>query len=277
MTTTPMLGIALPTRFGNGPADTLAYQDACVDVARDHDAAVVLIAGHHGQNAGLQNVPLAARILSRVGTVPVAPLFLAATWPPQLLVEQVTTLRTMAGLHGSRVIAVIASGAHGEPPVMTPENPEGHRGRGTDLALSALIRAGVETWVAGERGRGLRRANDGDGWVANAVYGDDELREQLAVVAASPVRAVRRDVVWRRDPEEADVVVRQHLDAGYRTGMRSDHVIKGDTAACMGQLQHLGNLGFTHVLLRPMAPTVDEAVSTLATLFSAVAAAPRKS
>lgn len=273
VTTPPTLGLALPTRIADapGPRPTLDLLDACLDAAGG-EAAVVLVACHHGPGAGLQSLPLAMRMLARLDGTSIAPLFIAPAWPPTLLAEQMGSLAAIAETDGAAAVAVIAAGHAVTPVVASEANPTVDRGRAVDLVFAALIDAGVETWVAGERGRGLERAASSDGWVANAVYDHRELSDQLAVTGSVRVRALRRDVLCREDPTEARAEAHRILENGYRPGMRPEHLVLGDADDCARQLADYADLGFTHVLLRPMEATPDAAGACVDGVFRATRA-----
>jgi hypothetical protein len=266
----PELGIALPTSTPAGPRHTLAYLESCTDAAASSGASTILLAGRHGPTAQFQVAPLVPLLATRAPGVTIAPLFIAPVWPVGLLTEHVITVATLAEAAGSSVVPVLASGRQ-EPVATSVGSPDRGRGDATDESLSILTELGFKPWMAAERGPAMRRAARADGWISNAVYDDTELAQQLSVVSAVPIRAVRRDVMCRLDGEKAQADAETALERGYRQGMRIEHVIAGDSRACAEAIAHYGETGFTHVLMRPMDADPDAAAESIAAVFDAFA------
>lgn len=273
---TVALGVGLRTRFAGADGAALAHVRACAGAADRGRAQVVMVGDKRGDPGQLHGVPLLTWLLPTLAAVPtVAALFLAPTWPAGVLAESAATLALLAGAAGTRFVAVVAAGrgaastqparargGRGEQVVRDADNPHGTRAGGADAAVRRLREVGVETWIAAERGRALERAATASGWVANAVYDQDQLRAQLGAVAHVPTRLVRRDVVCLDDHDAAVGVARDVVTSGYR-GMTLDHLVAGDPEHCAARVRELADLGFTGVLIRPVQDSAGAAADTV--------------
>ena len=272
------VGVALRTRYPDGvPARDHVL--ACAEAASD-GAAFFWIGDKRRppRESGtyLHNVTTLAWLLPRLGGVArVGSLFLTASWPLDLMLEQIDTLRDLAGTDGRGLDVVLALG---RPDTATEGRSRVQALEDAIAALSGSSHAGREVWIAAERGRALERAGrTGGAWLANATYSRAELAEQAEiVVAARPAASrdrplgVRRDLMCLPDDEQAREEAASMLAGGYRRGMTDDHLLVGSPATCAQQVRELAAIGFTHVAVRPMPFDPDIAASSLSAFLTEV-------
>ena len=273
------VGVALRTRYPDGVP------------ARDHVVACAQAAGDGAaffwmgdkrrppRETGtyLHNITTLAWLLPHLGEVPrVGSLFLTASWPLDLMLEEIDALGELAGADGRGVDVVLALG---RPDTVTEGRSRVHALEDAIAALSSGdSHADRELWIAAERGRALERAGrTGGGWLANATYSRAELAEQAeAVVAARPNASgdrplgVRRDLMCLPDDEQARAAAASMLADGYRRGMTDEHLLVGSPATCAQQVRELAAIGFTHIAVRPMPFDPDIAASSLSAFLTEV-------
>lgn len=273
------VGVALRTRYPDGvPARDHVL--ACAEAASG--GAAFFWMGDKRRppreiGTYLHNVTALAWLLPRLhGVARVGSLFLTASWPLDLMLEQIDTLRELAEAEGRGVDVILALG---RPDTAT-------EGRSRVQALEdaiAALRGGSShpdqgLWIAAERGRALERAGRaGGGWLANATYSRAELAEQAeVVVAARPAVSgdhplgVRRDLMCLPDDEQARAAAASMLASGYRRGMTEDHLLVGSPATCAQQVRELAAVGFTHIAVRPMPFDPDIAAANLSAFLTEV-------
>jgi alkanesulfonate monooxygenase SsuD/methylene tetrahydromethanopterin reductase-like flavin-dependent oxidoreductase (luciferase family) len=287
------LGISIGSTFATdgaggqraGPASVVAQARA----ARRAGLDSLTIGDHHSTApAGyVQNVPMIGRILAEWEDRPLGCLFLVPLWNPVLMAEQIGTLAAMAS--GPFIVQVglgrgpsqfRAMGADfGERATLLEEGVRVAqallRGETADsavfgingAAISPLPPEGTEWWIGGGVAKAIERAARlGDCWYANAdltpgTAGQalDIYRQACARHGRQPVRIpIRKDVFISESRAEAERIGDALVDTGYR-GFPREAVAYGDPDSVAEQLAVYGEMGFTDIIIRTMAPLPPEA------------------
>ncbi|MHB1931360.1 MAG: LLM class flavin-dependent oxidoreductase [Acidimicrobiales bacterium] len=286
------VGISIGTSFSAdgpdgpraGPRQVLGQAQAALRAGLDH----LTLGDHHATGPGgyVQNVPMLGRIAAGWTGRPMGCLFLLPLWNPVLVAEQVGSLAAMSpepfilqtGAGGGRqqframgasleergarleeALRVVQALLRGEAVDSEPWGIEGAR-------VTPLPPAGVEWWIGGGVAKAIdRAARLGDCWYGNAdltpqaaARGIAVYREACARHGREPVRVpIRKDVFVAEDRAEAERVGDALVAAGYR-GFERSAVAYGDPESVAGQLAVYGDLGFTDVVIRTMAPLPPE-------------------
>jgi alkanesulfonate monooxygenase SsuD/methylene tetrahydromethanopterin reductase-like flavin-dependent oxidoreductase (luciferase family) len=234
----------------------------------------------------VQNVPILGRILADWTERPAGCLFLVPLWNPVLMAEQIGTL---AAISGSRFIVQTGLGAGA---AQFRAMGADHRSRGalleegirvvqgllkgetvdsdlygvTGARIAPLPPAGTEWWVGGGVPKAIdRAARLGDCWYGNADLTPETAARDISLYreactrhGRSPARIpIRKDVFIAEDPATAKRVGDALVEAGYR-GFDRKAVAYGDPDDVAEQLSVFGDLGFTDVIIRTMAPLPAE-------------------
>src|SRR5471030_2146181 len=219
------------------------------------------------------------RVLAEWGERPVGALFLLPLWHPVLLAEQVGTL---ASLTPGRFILQCALGGGDEQfgGMGVPLRGRVARFESTLDVLRRLLageevttdeplpvraaRGGplppepVDVWIGASAPAAIdRAARLGDGWIAAPGTTPAEAAAQIeqyrscSAVHGRPVgvTAIRRDIHVGADPADARRVAGPILAHGYR-GLPPDALVVGGAAEVSTAFADLGELGFSHVLVR---------------------------
>lgn len=267
-----------------------------IERARAADEAGVdslFVGDHHGVPVPyLQNTPVLARLLAD-WTGPVAgALYLLPLWHPTIVAEQ---LGTLAALTESRIVLQCALGGADQFAVVGQRT--GDRVRRFEIGLDVVRRllAGealdgvdtpwgpitgqispvpdhrVEVWIGADVDPAIdRAARLGDAWYGSVQLSPDELattvaryRERCAAHGTTPsCFPVRRDVYVGVDDADVARVVDPVVASGYR-GMDPAALVTGTVSQVVDQLGRLGDLGFTDVIVRQLAPDQSDALASI--------------
>ena len=263
-----------------------------VRAARDAGLDSLFLGEHHSTGGTYyQNVPMLGRVLAEWGDRPVGALFLLPLWHPVLLAEQVGTL---ASLTPGRFVLQCALGGGDDQfggmgvPLrgrvarfestldvlrrllageeVTADDPLPIRGaRGGPLPPEP-----VDVWIGASAPAAIdRAARLGDGWIAAPGLTPAEAAAQIehyrlcCEVHGRPVgvTAIRRDIHVGADPADALRVAGPILANGYR-GLPPDSLVVGGAAEVSKAFADLGDLGFSHVLVRHLADDQNEVLAS---------------
>lgn len=263
-----------------------------VSAARDAGLESLFLGEHHSTGGSYyQNVPMMGRLLAEWGDRPAGALFLLPLWHPVLLAEQVGTL---ASLTPGRFILQCALGG-GEDQFGGMGVPLRGRVARFESTLSVLrrllageevstdeplsIRAArsgplppepVDVWIgASAPGAIDRAARLGDGWIAapglTPAEAARQLEEYRSRCAAHDrpvgVTAIRRDVHVGTDQADARRVADPILAGGYR-GLPPESLVVGGVGQVSAAFADLGDLGYSHVLIRHLADDQSEVLAS---------------
>ena len=263
-----------------------------VRAARDAGLDSMFLGEHHSTGGTYyQNVPMLGRILAEWGDQPVGALFLLPLWHPVLLAEQVGTL---ASLTPGRFILQCALGGGDDQfgGMGVPLRGRVARFESTLDVLRRLLageavttdqplpisaaRSGplppepVDVWIGASAPAAIdRAARLGDGWIAAPGTTLAEAAAQLEHYRACceehgrpvGVTAIRRDIHVGADPADALRVAGPILAHGYR-GLSPDALVVGGAAEVSKAFADLGELGFSHVLVRHLADDQREVLAS---------------
>lgn len=271
------VGVSLRSRYD--PPDVRTGARWMVEQAATAWAAGLdsLFVGDHHATAGpyYQNAPVLGRLLAEwSGPRPAGALYLLPLWPPVLVAEQVGTLASIAA---GPFILQCALGA-GDVQFKAMGADPRRRAGVFELVLDTVrrllagsevdgVRIGplppkpVDVWIGGTAPAAIdRAARLGDAWLAapevvpeQAAQLIEVYRERCAVHGRAPSAiAIRRDVHIGADDADAWRVARPILDAGYR-GFDPAATVVGGPAEVAAQFHRLAALGYTDVVIRPLA------------------------
>lgn len=263
-----------------------------VRAARDAGLDSMFLGEHHSTGGTYyQNVPMLGRILAEWGDRPVGALFLLPLWHPVLLAEQVGTL---ASLTPRRFILQCALGGGDDQfgGMGVPLRGRVARFESTLHVLRRLLageevttdqplpiraaRGGplppepVDVWIGASAPAAIdRAARLGDGWIAAPGTTLAEAAVQIGHYRACcevhgrpvGVTAIRRDIHVGADPADALRVAGPILAHGYR-GLPPDALVVGGAAEVSKAFADLGELGFSHVLVRHLADDQREVLAS---------------
>ena len=287
--------IGVSERSGYGMSDVRVgarWMVERVRAARDAGLESLFLGEHHATGgAYYQNVPMLGRLLAEWGDRPAGALFLLPLWHPVLLAEQVGTL---ASLTPGRFILQCALGG-GEDQFGGMGVPLRGRVARFESTLDVLrrllageevttndplpIRAArsgplppepVDVWIGASAPAAIDRAGRlGDGWIAAPGLTLKEASAQLdqyrtnCAAHSRPVgvTAIRRDVHVGLDRADAWRVAEPVVAQGYR-GMPREALVVGGTAEVGQAFAELGDLGFSHVLVRHLADDHREVLAS---------------
>jgi alkanesulfonate monooxygenase SsuD/methylene tetrahydromethanopterin reductase-like flavin-dependent oxidoreductase (luciferase family) len=281
------VGVSLRSRYD--PPDVRTGAQWMVEQAATASAAGLhsLFVGDHHATSGpyYQNAPILGRLLAEWDQRTAGVLYLLPLWNPVLVAEQVGTLASIAG---GPFVLQCAIGAGDEQFAALGADLR-TRARTFERNLDVIRRllsgeevvdgAGigplppeaVDVWIGGTAPPAIdRAARLGDAWLAGPELLFDQAarlldlyRERCATYGRTPSTiAIRRDVHVGADDEGAWRVARPILDAGYR-GFDPAVTIVGGPDRVNEQFERLAGLGFTDVIVRPLA---DEQSDTLTCL-----------
>jgi alkanesulfonate monooxygenase SsuD/methylene tetrahydromethanopterin reductase-like flavin-dependent oxidoreductase (luciferase family) len=223
---------------------------------------------------------------------PAGALYLLPLWNPVLLAEQVATLACIAqgrfilqcGLGGDRRQSL---GMGVDPKLRTGMFETSLAAlralwRGEEVSLDrywSIERARIaplppepiEVWVGAQAPAAIHRAaRVAEGWLASpsltpqqAADGINRYWQACAEHARTPsATAIRRDIFIGATSAEARRVVEPYLAAGYR-GFPPEAIAYGSVAEVAEQFLHLGEIGFTDIIVRNLSARQDECLATI--------------
>jgi len=252
-----------------------------------------LFLGEHHSTGGMyyQSVPMLGRVLAEWGDRPAGALFLLPLWHPVLLAEQVGTLASVAP--GRFILQCALGGGDDQFGGMgVPLRGRVARFESTLDVLRRLLageevttdqplfiraaRGGplppepVDVWIGASAAAAIdRAARLGDGWIAapgttpaEAVVQIEQYRSSCAEHGRPVgVTAIRRDIHVGADPADALRVAGPIVARGYR-GLPPDSLVVGGPVEVGEAFAALGDLGFSHVLVRHLAEDQREVLAS---------------
>jgi alkanesulfonate monooxygenase SsuD/methylene tetrahydromethanopterin reductase-like flavin-dependent oxidoreductase (luciferase family) len=292
---TGSLHIGVSERSGYGVADPRTgarWMVERVRAARDAGLESLFLGEHHATGGTYyQNAPMLGRLLAEWGDRPAGALFLLPLWHPVTLAEQVGTL---ASLTPGRFILQCALGG-GEDQFGGMGVPLRGRVARFESTLSVLRRllAGdevttdepltlhgarsgpqppepVDVWIGASAPAAIdRAARLGDGWIAapglTPAQAEQQIHQYRASCAAHHrpvgVTAIRRDVHVGADPRDAWRVAEPIVAHGYR-GLPRESLVVGGVEQVSQAFADLGDLGYSHVLVRHIADDQGEVLAS---------------
>jgi alkanesulfonate monooxygenase SsuD/methylene tetrahydromethanopterin reductase-like flavin-dependent oxidoreductase (luciferase family) len=287
--------IGVSERSGYGMADArigARWMVERVRAARDAGLESLFLGEHHATGGTYyQNAPMLGRLLAEWGDRPAGALFLLPLWHPVLLAEQVGTL---ASLTTGRFILQCALGGGDDQfgGMGVPLRGRVARFESTLDVLRSLLageevttdepvsirsaRGGplppepVDVWIGASAPAAIdRAARLGDGWIAapgltpaEAARQIEEYRSRCAAHDRPVgVTAIRRDVHVGADRADARRVADPILAHGYR-GLPPESLVVGGAAEVGQAFVDLGDLGYSHVLVRHIADDQREVLAS---------------
>jgi alkanesulfonate monooxygenase SsuD/methylene tetrahydromethanopterin reductase-like flavin-dependent oxidoreductase (luciferase family) len=269
-----------------GALSTSTQADNLLDVAsaaRDADLDMLFFGDHHAVPPNYANsfspLPTLGRLMAVTGRMTLGAVLLAPFYPPVLLAEQ---LGTLAAFSPAPLVVTLALGQNpsqfaafglrqservGRLEEMVPVlrgllagdtvTAAGRHHRLDKVSTGPTPHRPVSIWLAGTvRAAAQRAGRLGDGWLTgqNATDADlveqlDAYREAAAAHGRAPLPVLRRDIYVGESDSEAERVVEQILDEGYR-GVGPDELLVGSADTVVQRLEHYRRLGFDDVLVR---------------------------
>jgi alkanesulfonate monooxygenase SsuD/methylene tetrahydromethanopterin reductase-like flavin-dependent oxidoreductase (luciferase family) len=260
--------------------------------AREAALDSLFLGEHHSTGSTYyQNAPMLGRLLAEWGDRPVGALFLLPLWHPVILAEQVGTLASLApgrfilqcALGGGvdqfggmgvplrgrvarfeSTLAVLRALLAGEE--VTTDDPLPLRGART----GPLPPEPVDVWIGASAPAAIdRAARLGDGWIAAPGLSPAQAAQQIEKYRSScaahgrpvGVTAIRRDVHVGADRSDAWRVADPILAHGYRQ-MAPESLVVGGAGEVSQAFADLGDLGYSHLLVRHLADDQGEVLAS---------------
>ena len=273
-----------------------------VRAARDAGLESLFLGEHHATGGSYyQNVPMLGRLLGEWGDRPAGALFLLPLWHPVLLAEQVGTLASMTS--GRFILQCALGGGDDQFGGMgVPLRGRVVRFESTLDVLRRLLageevtaddplpiraaRSGplppepVDVWIGASAPAAIERAARlGDGWIAAPGLTPAEAAAQIEKYRAScaehgrpvGVTAIRRDIHVGADRAGALRLAEPILALGYR-GLPRESLVVGGPAEVGQAFADLGDLGYSHVLVRHIVDDHREVLASYERLGDVVGA-----
>lgn len=288
------LGVSLNSTYVvDEPREAARRMLARATAANSSGFDSLFVGDHHGVPVPyLQNSPVLGRILADWSGPTAGALYLLPLWHPTIVAEQ---LGTLAALTDSRIVLQCALGGGDQFAVMGQQTRD--RVQRFEIGLDVVRRllAGetlddmatpwgsisgtispvpdqrVDVWIGADADPAIERAARlGDAWYGSVHLPPEELattfgryRDQCAAHGREPsCFPVRRDVYLGTDDADVARVVDPVVAAGYR-GMDPAALVTGTVAQVVDSIGALGDLGFTDVIVRQLAPDEADAIASL--------------
>jgi alkanesulfonate monooxygenase SsuD/methylene tetrahydromethanopterin reductase-like flavin-dependent oxidoreductase (luciferase family) len=287
------IGVSERSGYGTADARTGArWMIERVRAARDAGLESLFLGEHHATGGTYyQSAPMLGRLLAEWGDEPVGALFLLPLWHPVTLAEQVGTLASLA--QGRFILQCALGGGDDQFGGMgVPLRGRVARFEST-LAVLRLLLAGqevttdaplslmaarggplppepVDVWIGASAPAAIdRAARLGDGWIAapglTPTQAGEQIEQYLARCAEHDrpvgVTAIRRDVHVGAGPTDAWRVAEPIVSPGYR-GLPPESLVVGGVAQVSQAFADLGDLGYSHVLVRHLADNQREVLAS---------------
>ena len=253
----------------------------------------LFVGDHHGVPVPyMQNTPILGRILADWHGPTAGALYLLPLWHPTIVAEQ---LGTLAALTDSRIVLQCALGASDQFAIVGQQTRD--RVTRFEIGLDVVRRllAGetlsdeptpwgpisgsispmpdyrVDVWIGADVDAAIdRAARLGDAWYGSVQLPPADLaatfnryRDRCAALDRTPTCfPVRRDVYVSADQADVARVIDPVVAAGYR-GMDPAALVTGTVEQVVDQIGELGELGFTDVIVRQLAPDQTDALASL--------------
>lgn len=273
-----------------------------VAAARDAGLDSLFVGDQHvSPTPYYQNTPMLGRLLAEWGDAPAGCLFLLPLWHPVLVAEQIGTLAAIAqgpfimqcGLGwGETRFAAMGANIKMRPSAFeealdmvrrllageTVSSARRFRVTGASLALRPA--EPVEVWIGASALPAIdRAARLAEGWIASPSLTPEEARaqadfyrERCAAYGRQPgAVALRRDVYVAESSAEAQAVLQQALNQGYRN-IAADALIAGSVDEVAEQFRSFGEIGYTDILVRHLTNNQPKVLGSLARLAAVRAA-----
>jgi alkanesulfonate monooxygenase SsuD/methylene tetrahydromethanopterin reductase-like flavin-dependent oxidoreductase (luciferase family) len=286
------VGISIGTTFSTegpngtreGPREVLAQAMAAARAGLDS----LTVGDHHstGPAGYMQNVPMMGRILAEWTGRQSGCLFLVPLWHPVLMAEQIGTLATMAdgrfivqagigagrdqfgamGADLSRRVTSFEEGVRIVQALLSGETVTSEMFGIQHARIAPIPPDGVEWWIGGGVEKSIdRAARLGDCWYGNADLTPETAARDLAIYREACARhgrepsriPIRKDVLICESSREAEKAGDALVAAGYR-GFDRAAIAYGDPVGVAEQVSTYGDLGFTDIIIRTMAPLPPE-------------------
>jgi alkanesulfonate monooxygenase SsuD/methylene tetrahydromethanopterin reductase-like flavin-dependent oxidoreductase (luciferase family) len=290
------LSVSLLSRYGY--PDPRLGAEAMVErtvAAREAGLDALYLGDHHSEPSGYyQNAPMLGRLLAEWPRT-TGSLYLLPLWHPVILAEQVATLAAIA--RGRFILQVALGGGEEQFAAMGVQMrdrvPRFEAGldivrrllAGEEVSagepfsiqqarISPLPDAPIEVWLAGHAPKALdRAARMADGWVGGpqasiqeAVALADGYRAACAVHQRDPGPiVVRRDVHVAGDDAEAERVMAEAVESGYR-GFDPEVLVIGVIDDVTAKLRLLADAGVDEVEVRHIAEDQTDVLASMAHL-----------
>lgn len=148
-----------------------------------------------------------------------------------------------------------------------------HQGRWTiaNAHIAPTPPEPIEVWIAAEAEPAIERAARlGDGWIAAPSLTPARAKVDLArylvfceqYQRAPGARVIRRDIYVGTSADEAAATGGAVVAGGYR-GFAPEATIIGDVMAVADAFFALGQMGFTHILVRNLVSTQAHALASI--------------
>jgi alkanesulfonate monooxygenase SsuD/methylene tetrahydromethanopterin reductase-like flavin-dependent oxidoreductase (luciferase family) len=289
------LHIGMSERSGYGVADPRTgarWMVERVRAARDAGLESLFLGEHHATGGTYyQNAPMLGRLLAEWGDRPAGALFLLPLWHPVTLAEQVGTLASLtsgrfilqcalgggADQFGGMGVPLLGRVARFESTLATLRRLLAGEVVTTNEPLSLrAARSGplppepVDVWIGASAPAAIERAARlGDGWIAAPGLTPAQAAHQLEQYRAScaaqdrplGVTAIRRDVHVGADTRDAWRVADPILAHGYR-GLPPESLVIGGAEQVSQAFADLGDLGYSHILVRHLADDQREVLAS---------------
>jgi alkanesulfonate monooxygenase SsuD/methylene tetrahydromethanopterin reductase-like flavin-dependent oxidoreductase (luciferase family) len=291
------IGVSLRSGYGTVDVRTGAqWMIRRARAAREAGLESLFLGEHHSTGETYyQNAPMLGRLLAEWGDRPAGALFLLPLWHPVTLAEQVGTL---ASLTEGRFILQCALGAGDDQfgGMGVPLRGRVKRFESTLAVLRRLLageevttgeplpvrgaRAGplppepVDVWIGASAPAAIdRAARLGEGWIAAPGLTPAQAADQIHQYRSScaehdrpvGVTAIRRDIHVGADHSDAWRVADPVLARGYR-GIPRESLVVGGVAEVSQAFGDLGDLGYSHILVRQLADDQEEVLASYARL-----------
>ena len=253
----------------------------------------LFVGDHHGSPTPYyQNTPMLGRLLAEWGEAPAGCLFLLPMWHPVLVAEQIGTLAAIAqgrfimqcGLGwGEDRFAAMGVNIKTRPSafeealdivrrLLAGETvSSARRFRITNARLALRPQEPVEVWIGASAAPAIdRTARLAAGWIASPslTYAEartqaDLYRERCAAYGRDPGAIVlRRDVYVGESSTEAQAVLQQALNRGYR-GMPAEALIAGTVDGVADQFRTFTAIGYDEILVRHLTNDQPKVLGSL--------------
>jgi alkanesulfonate monooxygenase SsuD/methylene tetrahydromethanopterin reductase-like flavin-dependent oxidoreductase (luciferase family) len=250
-----------------------------------------------------QNTPILGRLLAEWGEAPAGCLFLLPLWHPVLVAEQIGTLAAIAqgrfimqcGLGwGEERFAAMGANMKTRPSAFEESLDivrrllagetvsSAGRFRIAEASLALRPAEPVEVHIGASAPPAIdRAARLAEGWIASPGLSREEARiqadfyrERCAAYGRRPgVIALRRDIYVGESSSEAQGVLQQALNQGYR-GIPAEALTAGSVDEVSQQFRSFADIGYTDILVRHLTndqPKVLGSLQRLAAVRAALA------
>ncbi len=259
--------------------------------ARDAGLDGLWVGDHHATPVPYyQNGPILARLAAEWDDRPLGALYLLPLWHPVLVAEQIATVAAVAQ---GRFVLQCAVGGGGEQfaalgcrlgerverfergldivrrllageVVDDPDGPWAVEG----AQVSPRPAEPVEVWIGAAASAGIARAARlGDTWYGGPEMVDDVAAAKLDeyrshATTEAPTLPLRRDVYVAADEADAARVREPITRDGYR-GFDPAALVIGTASEVVDRFASLGEVGFTEIVVRQLAPDQGDALASI--------------